>query len=87
MDNEIGKAIKKLLDVIEGLRRFYPKKKFTLDGRLVGDLGEALIELAYDVNINEKQKKLHDGETSDGRLVQVKATVRNPKIICIQTSH
>jgi hypothetical protein len=44
---------------------------------LVGDLGEVLVEDAYDVKLFEGMKKHHDGETSDGRQVQIKATIKD----------
>lgn len=78
-------AIKQLLQIVEQLHIAHPKKKFTLDGRLIGDLGETLVEGAYDVDIFEKLEKHHDGITSDGRLVQVKATMK--KDLTFPASH
>jgi len=72
-------AIKQLLEIVEQLHIAHPKKKFALDGRLIGDLGETIVEGAYDVEIFEKLEKHHDGETSDGRLVQIKATMKELK--------
>ena len=40
---EIHQAVKDMLKIVEALQCAYPKKKFTLDGRLVGDLGEIRI--------------------------------------------
>ena len=53
----------------------YPSKKFTLDGRLVGDIGEILAEQLYDLKLFAGQKKTHDAE-SNGRLVQIKTTMK-----------
>lgn len=72
----IPDAISQMLQIVERLQKTYPKRKFTLDGRLVGDLGEILVEDAYDVKLFDDQKKHHDGTTSDGRYVQVKATMK-----------
>ncbi len=72
----IPKAIKQLLKIVQELRDIYPKKKFTLDGRLVGDLGEALVEQYYDLQVFDGIKKHHDARTSDGRNVQIKATMQ-----------
>jgi hypothetical protein len=69
-------AIEHLLKIVEQLHIAHPKKKFTLDGRLVGDLGETLVEGAYDVELFTKNERYHDGKTSDGRLVQIKATMK-----------
>ena len=65
-----------MLGIVERLCAAYPKKKFTLDGRLVGDIGEVLVEDAYDLVLYEDVKKHHDAECSDGRLVQIKATMK-----------
>lgn len=65
-----------MLSIVERLCAAYPKKKFTLDGRLVGDIGEVLVEDAYELKLYEDVKKHHDGECSDGRLVQIKATMK-----------
>jgi hypothetical protein len=74
---EIHVAVKELLEIVEALHKRYPKKKFTLDGRLVGDLGEVLVAAEYDIILYEGLAKHHDGETSDGRLVQIKTTMKD----------
>ncbi len=76
MTISIPDATKQMLAIVHALQRSHPKKKFTLDGRLVGDLGEALVEEAYDVELFEGLQKHHDGETLDGRKVQIKATMK-----------
>jgi len=78
-------TIKQLLEIVEQLHIAHPKKKFTLDGRLIGDLGETIVEGAYDVETFEKLEKHHDGETSDGRRVQIKATMK--KNLTFPASH
>ncbi len=73
----IPDAVKQMLQIVKQLHSKYPKKRFTLDGRLVGDLGEILVEDTYDVKLHEGQKKHHDGITPDGKQVQIKATMQN----------
>lgn len=46
---EIHQAVREMLKIVESLQEQYDKKKFTLDGRLVGDLGEILVEEDYDL--------------------------------------
>lgn len=72
----IPEAVKQMLAIVEQLCAAYPKKRFTLDGRLVGDIGEVLVEEAYDLTLFEDVKKHHDAECPDGRLVQIKATMK-----------
>jgi hypothetical protein len=76
MSITIPEAVKQMLGIVEQLCASYPKKKFTLDGRLVGDIGEVLVEDAYDLKLYEDVKKHHDAECPDGRLVQIKATMK-----------
>jgi hypothetical protein len=74
----IPEAVTQLLAIVELLRESYKtqKKKFTLDGRLIGDIGEVLVEEAYDIKLFEDLQKHHDAMASDGRLVQIKATMQ-----------
>ena len=62
---------------IERLTNAFPHRRFTVDGRLVGDLGEVIAERHYDLLLDEVSQATHDGTTSDGRRVQVKATFGN----------
>jgi len=66
--------------IFEGIRKLneaFPNRKFTIDGRLVGDIGEVIAELEYDVVLHDVSQPAYDGETSDGRRVQIKATFKN----------
>jgi hypothetical protein len=72
----IPDAVRQMLAIVEQLCATYPKKQFTLDGRLVGDIGEVLVESAYDLDLFADIKKHHDGQCPDGRLVQIKATMK-----------
>lgn len=74
---DVPTAIKRLLNIVKQLQQTFPKKRFTLDGRLVGDLGEILAEQYYCLKLFKNLEKFHDGETSNGRKVQIKATMVN----------
>jgi hypothetical protein len=76
MSITISEAVKQMLAIVAKLCTAYPHKKFTLDGRLVGDIGEVLVEDAYDLKLYPDIKKHHDAECPDGRLVQIKATMK-----------
>ena len=62
---------------IEHLKAEFPSRKFTIDGRLVGDVGEVIAALEYDIELDKVSQPDHDGTTSDGKRVQVKATFRD----------
>lgn len=62
--------------------------KFTLDGNLVGDIGEAIAAELFGVTLVEtKSTEGIDGYAVDGRTVQVKATGtgRGPAFRCTET--
>jgi hypothetical protein len=50
--------------------------RFTLDGKLVGDIGEAMAAESFDLILCARRTKGVDAHTRDGRSVQVKATGR-----------
>ena len=58
------------------LRKFYIASdlRFTFDGNLVGDLGEAIAAELFDIALSSRNEPGIDGHAHDGRTVQVKAT-------------
>ena len=81
----IKTKIKQLLTIVSELKQLHPKKEFTLDGRLVGDIGEIIAEQIYQIELFDKIVPKHDAETFDKRQVQIKTTMKN--IICYQRDH
>ncbi len=70
------KEINELLAITAKLKKRY-KRGFTLDGKLVGDIGEVLVAEAYGLILYDENKEKHDGfvETEEGRKkVQIKAS-------------
>lgn len=47
MDERIQDALTKIFAGIKQLKEIFPNKEFTIDGRLVGDIGEVLAETDY----------------------------------------
>ena len=76
MQMTIPEALGQLLEIVKRLRDAYPEKRFTLDGRLVGDIGEILVAESYDLELSTNLQKHYDAFTSDGRQVQIKATMQ-----------
>lgn len=74
---EITSALGQIFDGIERLKAAFPHRVFTIDGRLVGDVGEVIAALAYDIELDTVQRRAHDAKTSSGRDVQVKATFKD----------
>jgi hypothetical protein len=74
----LQKSLPALFRTIQKLAKgFHNRKPFTIDGRLVGDIGEMLAEEIFDLTLNAKLKKGYDGISYDGRRVDVKATFKN----------
>jgi hypothetical protein len=47
---------------------------FTLDGKLVGDIGEAVVAEVFGITLCQKRTPGVDGHAADDRSVQIKAT-------------
>jgi len=76
----IQKKIKDLLKIVNELQAEYKEfnKKFTLDGRLVGDIGEVLAMDKYKIRLFDKVEKKYDAVTEyDNTEVQIKTTMNN----------
>ena len=76
MRESITEALALIFEGIDHLRRSFPNRAFTIDGRLVGDIGEVIAELEYDVKLDSTSQPGHDACSTDGRLVQIKATFK-----------
>ncbi len=73
----ITEALALIFEGIARLKDTFRNREFTIDGLLVGDIGEVIATLEYDVVLYETSQPDHDGTTSDGRRVQIKATFKN----------
>lgn len=75
----IAEAVKDLLTIVRRLRDSYSEhgRHFTLDGRLIGDIGEVLAVQHYAITLTTTQTAVHDAVTADGRKVQIKATMKD----------
>ena len=69
-----------------------PNLKFTLDGRLVGDIGEIIAAMELKIAIQNTQQTGHDGIDEEGRRVEIKTTFKDSfafrkiaeRLICIK---
>jgi len=73
----INKALALIFQGIKRLNDEFPNRAFTIDGRLVGDIGEVIAALEYDIALDDVGRPDHDGTTSNGRRVQIKATFKD----------
>jgi hypothetical protein len=73
----ISDALELIFQGIDRLKAAFPSRAFTIDGRLVGDIGEVIAALEYGVTLDEVSQATHDGVTADGKRVQIKATFKD----------
>ena len=71
------KEIEQLLDITSRLKKKYEGTlDFPLDGRLVGDIGEALVSEKFDIKLYSGNTPVYDGEHRiTGKKVQIKASM------------
>ena len=75
----VPRIIRRLLGQVAMLERMFPEKKFTLDGHLVGSIGEVMAAFRYNLDLLPGMPHTHDARTR-GRVrkkVQIKATQGN----------
>jgi len=77
MRQAITEGLALIFQGIARLREAFPNRAFTIDGRLVGDIGEVIAALEYDVELDNVSRPDHDACTRDGRLVQIKTTFKD----------
>jgi len=72
--DHVPQLISQLYEIVEDLEGLFPGRHFTLDGHLVGSIGEVFAEYYYEIRLSPASMETHDGVTSDGKHVQIKAT-------------
>jgi hypothetical protein len=70
MDN-VRLQVQKLVDIVNELESDFPGRHFTLDGHLVGSIGEVMAAYYYGIELYTASYAAHDGEI-DGKRVQIK---------------
>ncbi|WP_371055141.1 hypothetical protein [Rhodosalinus sp. K401] len=71
---EVARYLDDLYTASDGLERLFPGRKFTLDGHLVGSIGEVVAAYIFDLDLNPASTLGHDATTPDGRNVEIKLT-------------
>lgn len=76
--DELSNAIRQLYGIIDTLESDFSdhERHFTLDGHLLGSIGEVYVAERYNIRLFVSSFKGHDGVTKDRRerLVQIKVT-------------
>jgi hypothetical protein len=75
--NMVYAKVKQLNTIVNELEAEFEGRKFTLDGHLLGSIGEVLAAYYYGIELSPTSTKAHDAITQDGRNVQIKITQTN----------
>jgi hypothetical protein len=75
-NHKLPKLIGQLNNIVQELEKMFPNRKFTLDGCLVGSLGEVWAANKYDFELFKNSHEKHDAQSEDGKLIQIKTTQR-----------
>ena len=70
----LREQIRQLFKISTDLELAFPGRKFTLDGHLVGSIGEVIAAYHYDLELMAIGSPKHDAVSKNGRLIQIKAT-------------
>jgi len=73
----IEEALALIFKGIGMLQTEFSYRRFTIDGRLVGDIGEIIAAAEFDIELDDVSRAIHDGRTSGNRQVQIKATFQD----------
>jgi hypothetical protein len=72
--NLVAQYLDDLYTASDGLEQLFPGRKFTLDGHLVGSIGEVVAAYIFDLDLNPASVLGHDARAPDGRKVEIKLT-------------
>lgn len=76
----IKDKIQRLIGIVKELEEDFPGRHFTLDGHLVGSIGEVMASYFYGISLYSASAPAHDGEV-DGKKVQIKITQQEDIVI------
>jgi hypothetical protein len=71
---QVPRLIRDLYKTVDELNRLFPGRPFTLDGHLVGSIGEVVAAYIYDLDLGPCSSPQTDAMTKDGQSVQIKLT-------------
>jgi hypothetical protein len=78
---QVPRLLEDLYRASDRLEELFPGRKFTLDGHLVGSVGEVIAAYMFDLKLVTASSRGHDAPAADGRRVEVKLTQRSSAAI------
>ena len=82
----VRSKIQELIKIVSELETEFPGRHFTIDGNLVGSIGEVMAAYYYGIDLYEASTERHDGAV-DGRQVQIKITQRDNIMISAEPDY
>ena len=76
----IREKVQEMFRTVAELEEAFPGRHFTLDGHLVGSIGEVLAAYYYGIKLYTAGEPVYDGEV-DGRKIQIKSTQQDNIVI------
>lgn len=76
----VKERVQKMISIVRELEADFPGRPFTLDGHLVGSIGEVMAAYYYGIELYGASAKVHDGEIAE-RKVQIKITGQDKVVI------
>lgn len=73
-DKSITEIIQDLFETVRELELRYPGRKFTVDGHLLGSIGEVIAAEYYGLTLLKNSSETHDAVDNQNRHIQIKAT-------------
>ena len=74
---KLPSAVASIYKATKRLNAEYPLRSFTLDGHLVGHLGEVIAAKEFELTLLANNFPGHDARDKAGRYVQIKLTAKN----------
>ena len=78
--NMIKQQVQRLVEIVAQLEAEFSGRHFTLDGHLVGSIGEVMAAYYYGIELYAASTEIHDGEV-DGKKVQIKISQQDNIVI------
>ena len=84
---EVARLLSDLYASSDRLEEIFPGQKFTLDGHLVGSVGEVIAAYMFDLDLTRASSKAHDALTGKGQKVEIKLTQGSSVALRHQPDH
>lgn len=82
----VRKNVQKMIDIVKKLEMEFPGRHFTLDGHLLGSIGEVMAAYYYGIELYKASSEKHDGLVEDHE-VQIKITQQDDIVISAEPDY